>query len=374
MNKDRKVILITSIVVFAMLFLAFFVPKVCTKLTISLVLLPIAIATLLIIKKRGILSINKRQVTLLMIVIGAVYLMGYYLTGLHFGFYNATIPFSFLSLLKNILPLISISVSIELIRSTLLQQKSKLASVFSFLSGFVLDVIIHTNINAFNSFNSFMDFAGLYLVPAVSLNIMYHYLAKHYGYYPNIIYRLFTLLFIYIIPVVPAIDGLLLAVINCVYPLFVFIFIKSLYEKKKKVKPRKSRFIGYAGGAIAIAFMVSIVMLISCQFRYCLLVVGSESMTGEINKGDAIIYERYDDQIIQEGQVIVFKKDDTIIIHRVVDIKKINNQVRYFTKGDANENIDKGYVLKHQIIGVTNMKVSYIGYPTLWLRDIFSKN
>lgn len=374
MNRDKKMVYAFSISIFVVLTLAFFIPKVCTKLTISLVLLPIAIATILVIKKRGILSINKRQVTLLMIVIGAVYLMGYYLTGLHFGYYNATIPFSFLSLLKNILPLISISISIELIRSIMLQQESKLASVFTFLSCFVLDVIIHTNINAFNSFNSFMDFAGLYLVPAVSLNIMYHYLAKHYGCYPNIIYRLFTLLYVYIIPIVPAIDGLLLAVINCVYPLFVFIFIKSLYEKKKKVRPRKSRYIGYAGSAIAVAFMVSIVMLISCQFKFCLLVVGSESMTGEINKGDAIIYERYDDQIIKEGQVIVFKKDSAIIIHRVVDIKKINNQVRYFTKGDANENIDKGYVLEHQIIGVTNMKISYIGYPTLWLRDIFSNN
>lgn len=374
MNRDKKIVYIFSISIFVVLTLAFFIPNIATKLIISLVLLPIAILTICLIKKRGILSINKRQVTMLMIVIGAVYLMGYYLTGLHFGYYKATVPFSVLSLLKNILPLILISVSIELIRSTMLQQESKLASVFTFLSCFVLDVIIHTNINAFNSFNGFMDFAGLYLFPAISLNIMYHYLSKHYGHFPNIIYRLFTLLYAYIIPFVPGIDGLLLSIINGILPLLIYGFIKVLYEKKKKVKPHKSRYVGYACSTLVIAIMVSIVMLISGQFKYSLIVVGSESMTGEINKGDAVIYERYDDQIIQEGQVIVFKKDDLVIIHRVVDIKKINNQVRYFTKGDANENIDEGYVLENQIIGITNIKIAYIGYPTLWLRDLFSNN
>ena len=100
MNKDKKTVYIFAVSLFVVLVLAFFIPTIFTKLTISLLLFPFAIITLMTIKKRSVLSINKKSIALLMIVIGAVYLMGYYLTGLHFGFYNATIPFSFLSLLR----------------------------------------------------------------------------------------------------------------------------------------------------------------------------------------------------------------------------------------------------------------------------------
>jgi hypothetical protein len=54
-----------------------------------------------------------------------------------------------------------------------------------------------------------------------------------------------------------------------------------------------------------------------------------------------------------------------------VDIKKINNQNRYYTKGDANDNLDAGFITDSDIVGVTNIKVSYIGYPKLWIRNIF---
>ena len=112
-------------------------------------------------------------------------------------------------------------------------------------------------------------------------------------------------------------------------------------------------------------------MLISCQFRFCLLVIATESMTGEIDKGDAIIYERFTDQIIQEGDVIVFNKDDLVLVHRVVDISRIDGKNRYVTKGDANDTDDIGYITNTDIIGVVGAKIPYVGYPTLWLKQAF---
>jgi hypothetical protein len=55
-----------------------------------------------------------------------------------------------------------------------------------------------------------------------------------------------------------------------------------------------------------------------------------------------------------------------------MEIKVIDGEIRYYTKGDANESMDAGYVTKSQIVGVTHFRILYIGYPTLWLRDIFS--
>lgn len=69
---------------------------------------------------------------------------------------------------------------------------------------------------------------------------------------------------------------------------------------------------------------VIVAMLVSCQFQYGILVIGSGSMTGAINKGDAIFFEQYDgNEKIEKVQVIVFEKKNVQIVHRVIDIKNI---------------------------------------------------
>ena len=133
---------------------------------------------------------------------------------------------------------------------------------------------------------------------------------------------------------------------------------------------RKSKF-GAALGIIALVLMTGVVMLISNHFKYGTLVIASESMTGEINKGDALVFEQYDGQTVKEDDVLVFNKDYTVYVHRVVEIERINGVNRYYTKGDANESRDSGYITDADIIGIGKMKVPYVGYPTLWLRNIF---
>ena len=116
-------------------------------------------------------------------------------------------------------------------------------------------------------------------------------------------------------------------------------------------------------------------MLISCKFTYGALVIGSGSMTGTINKGDIIIYKKYDkNQEITKGEIIVFKKDDIKVVHRVIDIKKMGADVRYYTKGDANTSEDEGYREKDQIIGQVKFKIKYIGYLTLFVNDMININ
>ena len=77
--------------------------------------------------------------------------------------------------------------------------------------------------------------------------------------------------------------------------------------------------------------------------------------------------------MIEEGDVIVFTKDErTLVVHRVVDIQSVDGKIYYTTKGDANNGSDSGYVVASDIRGIVRFKVSHIGHPTLWLRDILS--
>ena len=158
--------------------------------------------------------------------------------------------------------------------------------------------------------------------------------------------------------------------IKLVIPVIMYALIAALFEKKKKPAKKKTNRLSVIGTAVVVSIIVSIAMLISCQFRFGALVIATESMTGEINKGDMIIYEEYKNQTIKEGQVIVFREDDNRIVHRVVKIEVVGNEARYFTKGDANEDLDLGYRTEKDIVGLTDIKVSYVGYPTLWLREL----
>ena len=69
----------------------------------------------------------------------------------------------------------------------------------------------------------------------------------------------------------------------------------------------------------------------------------------------------------------MFEKNGIVVIHRVEKIETVNGITRYYTKGDANDDMDAGYIHRSSIIGLVNFKIPYIGYPTLWMRNMFKK-
>ena len=214
-------------------------------------------------------------------------------------------------------------------------------------------------------------------MPAVLSNCLYHYLSKRYGIYPNLAYRLITTLHAYLLPISPGISDSLLNLFRILIPIAIYFFIDALFEKKRryalKKTKRSARIISIILNILVLVIMIGTVMIVSNQFRYGAYVIATESMTGELNKGDVAICERYEDQTVQEGQVIVFEKNGSVIIHRVLDIKIINGITRCYTKGDANEDPDSGFVTESQIIGIVGYKLPYVGYPTLWMRSLFDR-
>ena len=62
-----------------------------------------------------------------------------------------------------------------------------------------------------------------------------------------------------------------------------------------------------------------------------------------------------------------------MIVHRIVEIEIINGTAYYYTKGDANEDRDAGYITSANIVGTVNYKLPAFGYPTLWIRSLFKR-
>ena len=370
MNRDKKVILGLSIIIFAALALAFFVELGSSKIVAACLLLPLTVITVLFVRKRSSLSIQKKEVLLLSAIIGAIYALAIQLTGIFFGFHKNPYFVNAKILLTTVLPLVVIIVATELIRTIFLAQKNTFASVMTYLSCVLAEILAFSNLAGITGFNQFMDLVGLTLFPALSANIYYHFVSRRFGALPNIVYRIITTLYIYFVPNVTAMSDALLACIKIFLPLILLALMSALFEKKKKLALQKRKKLSAISIALAMIVGASFAALVSCQFRFGALVIATDSMTGEINKGDMVIYERYDDQTIQEGQVIVFLRDGNKIVHRVVDIEHIGGEIRYYTKGDANNSIDVGYVTDAEIVGTTSTKVAYVGFPTLWLREL----
>ena len=369
MSKDIKKLYLICSAMFAVLLAAIVIDSFGGKIAVALIFIALATLTLLGIRKRIAYTPQKREVLLIAILIGIIFVIAIQGTGFIFSFYENPYFINKGLLFSRVIPSIAIIISSEIIRGILSAQKGHFSSITAYFVGFMSELFMFYQMTQLNSLNRFMDFVALTLFPAVIANFYYQYVSSRFGAIPNIAFRLITTMYIYFVPTLSAMSDALLACIKLILPIIMLALISSLFERKKKNARKKNKVLGVIGTVLTVAIVVPIAMLISCQFRFGALVIATESMTGEINKGDMIIYERYDGQAIDEGQVIVFLQDNSKIVHRVVQIKNINGELRYYTKGDANDDFDEGYRVKDDIVGLTDFKLSYLGYPTLWLRE-----
>ena len=372
--SDKRTLRIISASVLAVLLIALFLPGEYSGRIAAAVLLVLAAAVCrIMIKKRSILSINKDQVLMIMGASSLVLLVLIYLTGFEFGFVQNPYALKWNFLLAYALPVAVIIAASEYIRYVVRAQGDRTGDVLSYIFCVIAECLTLGNLSYITSFNRFMDFVGITFFPALIGNLLYHYVSKRYGYLPSMIYRLPLSLYIYLIPVESGIPDAIMAIVKLFVPLAIYAFIDALYEKKRKYALAKRSKAAIAAALAVIVLMVASVMFISNQFRYGTFVIASPSMEGELNVGDAAIFERLDGQPVEVGQIIVFEKNGSVVIHRVVEIETVNGMTRYYTKGDANEDLDAGFVYISEIIGVVNHKIPYVGYPTIWLRSLFNR-
>ena len=112
-------------------------------------------------------------------------------------------------------------------------------------------------------------------------------------------------------------------------------------------------------------------------FKYKPIAILSNSMYPNIKRGDAVISEKItknDLKSIKLNDIIEYRLGGASVIHRVVaiDLDKDGNLV-FVTKGDNNTNVDADKVTEEQVVGVVNMKVPYVGYPTVWISEILTE-
>lgn len=377
MKKSEIKIYVLELLLIMILFFAFFTKNIITRNVLSVFLLIYMIIVCLCLKKRTVFSMYKKQVTFMMVVFALLYLGLYYLLGLFSGFKMAKILLSIKTIVTIIFPLMVIIISSEVIRTIFLAQrilfmKKNISVIFTFISMFLIDLVIYINIYDLYSLEDFWEVLGHVVFASLSCNLLYNYISSRFGSVGIVIYRLIIGLYVYVIPIVPDIYIFFNSFFRMLYPYLIYIIIENKYTEIDFVISYGEKRKKFIINIIMIIVMTLIIMLVSCQFKYGILVVGSGSMKNTINIGDAIIYKSYNGEVIDKGQVIVFNYNGIQTIHRVIDIKNFNGEYRFYTKGDANARMDNSYRTSDEIDGLVVLKVKYIGYPTLWVHKLFS--
>lgn len=93
-------------------------------------------------------------------------------------------------------------------------------------------------------------------------------------------------------------------------------------------------------------------------------IILSGSMEPEMSPGDAVLVDDTDPADIEEGDVVTFARDgsDTVVTHRVVDVREEDGQRVFETKGDANEEADREPVSAENVVGTVTLTIPLIGY------------
>lgn len=302
------------------------------------------------------------------------YFIIFYLLGIIIGFAKTTNYYTLSGFTDFIIPLILSIILKEYLRYMMLTKSEycKLLNVTTIILFIIFDVSNAIFYNSFsNNYDSFM-FISLTLLPAIGNNIVCSYISRSSGYKPVILYLLCINLYQYLLPIIPNPNEYLLSVINLLVPFSYGFSIYRFYSRVKDediLRDYNKKKINSLIPALIISIIA--VYFTSGYFKYYMVAIASGSMTPNINKGDVVIIEKTDkyDEIEVE-QVMAYKYNNVIVVHRV--IRKINDNGSYYfyTKGDNNQDEDNYPIKEDMVIGVVDVKIPYIGIPTVWLNSL----
>ncbi len=304
----------------------------------------------------------------------------YYLFGIIIGFAQTNNYLTLYGLTIFIIPTILKIVFKEHLRNSLLTKSGN--NKFLILNTTILFILIDilpslSMLKTPNAHDIFI-FAALALLPSITVNILSTYISIKVGYKPVIVYLLIFSLYQYIIPIVPNPNEYLKAIIDFVLPIIIlFIVMKSVnkYSDKDEEIDRNYNKSKIIISIIPIILVIIIVYFISGYFKYYALAIASGSMKPVFDRGSVVIIEQVNNKYnnyekLKEGEIIAYRTEKAIIVHRLIRIVNTDEDKFYYTKGDANKDEDDYLIKKENIIGIVRFNIPYIGYPTVWFSGI----
>lgn len=345
-------------------------------------------------------SNDSKLVAILIILAAVVFqVVNFLLLGLKLGFARNIYGWNLASICQIILPVVLLILAEEVLRGQLVEKgKGSLVAVIAAGVAIWL-MMIFVSMPAYNLAEPKAIFTLLAVVagPALLTNILLTYLAYVYDYRINIGYRLIMDLPVYLLPILPdagvylpalfqiglvAILAIGLAITHRADKTAVFSRTAAVRKNKfaRKVRrveteqaKRVKRILKWSGAGLVAVGVLAYVTLMSGLFKYSLLAVGSGSMEPSLYRGDMVLVEKSDNYgKMREGEVLVYWYGEVVMVHRITEVMEENDGYAFQTKGDNNASNDNWQVPQADVIGLAKGRIAMLGYPTLWLNELFN--
>ena len=303
------------------------------------------------------------------------FLIVIYSIGLFTGFNNTVFNLNFSYIFSVIILEAASIVLLELMRYVICKNSTLTKKPIIFFTIVMILLNVITEINGYNlkETEGIFVFASVVILPVISRELLCSYLAYKVSYLPGLIFKLVIVLYEFALPIIPNLGYYLYATFNLFLVFFIyFISSKSIdYAEKAKAYVKKStrRVIYYP----ILAMLLIVIALISGLFKYKLIAIGSDSMKPVYARGDGVLYRKATANDLETGDIVVFSKGNTVVTHRVYSITRKGDSVVIQTKGDANNAPDGFSVYESDVLGIVEYRIKYIGFPTVWLNDLFDR-
>ena len=317
----------------------------------------------------------KKDIVLNIIISTFIYYIALYLFGIYTGFIKNGYSLTFSSILLNVIPILLIIVCSEFLRYCLnvKGQKQKVVLALSIFLFVLIDVSLQIHLYHLQSKKELFELISYVVLPSVSKNILLTYFSIKFGYGSCILFRSIMEIPVYVIPIFPDINIYLNAIINFIFPIILFLINYRNFEATNNLENvRKHNMVAKIVSGVVIVFFIVIIVLTSGVFSIYALVVGSGSMRPAICKGDVVLIKKMNQKQLkelEEKDVLAFRYDKKVVVHRIVEIHKADNNYTFKTKGDYNKSVDEWIIDEKKVIGKVVLKIPYVGYPTVWLNE-----
>ena len=303
-----------------------------------------------------------------------IYLLLIYLLGLVTNFARTGNYYTIGGFRDYILPIIFTAILREIIRYNYVvkSNEDKLLIALGIITFTLADISNVIYYNAFNDSVFTFKFIALTLLPAISFNAFATYVTGKAGYLSPMIYSLIIGLYVYLIPIIPDLSEYLTSIGKFLLPIImlyrVYLTVKNEDDEKVSRDYNNKDFISLGVAALII---MTLVYFSSGYFKYYAIAIATGSMSPNINVGDVVIIKKTKDfESINPGDIIVYDYHDHLIVHRLVNKLKVDGKYYFYTKGDANKDEDGYAVEEEMVIGTTNIRIPYLGLPTVWLNEL----
>jgi len=339
----------------------------------------LAIVTLWICGVQKIQSWFSKRIFYVALVIALFQIFVLIDAGIFLSFGTTPISFTPLTIAFTSLLVISTLLGTELSRAYLIKNYGKKKPILTLALVALLYSLVSTSVFGLLTFDnplSLSDYLGTGFLPILTENLLTTYLALLGGPIVALAYQGPLQAFRWFSPIQPNLSWGFEALIGVMVPIVGFLSVIPLLNQTTQRQLgmiRTRRRLGKKKSSIKGWLALSILGVITMWFATGLLgprpaVIASGSMKPTMDVGDIAVIIPTPTDTIQIGDIIQYRSEGAMILHRVTDISQEGGPKLFVTRGDANPISDTGFITSQQIQGKLILIIPKLGWASIYVK------